>query len=419
MTETIIIDPKDFIMGSYLPCPKCNAADSFGVLMVCQHHYVRRCKKCRFSKSTPLPNIRKTIIYLDQFVISSMMKSLNPETTETPKNDLDKFWSELFNLLDRLCKLQLIVCPYSMIHLDESWLSPFPRNFREMYRHLSGGLSFHDPHSVQRFQICEQFLRWLNGNESDRWDFDVKKVLNEDPNTWMERLSVFSNWEYQPDWIDGLRKQRDQVHNAMVNVFQVWQKENHAFEYWFKKEAMAYGQSVLQQYENVFQRNLMATFDPSKLDVNDFLPTTVEITMTNIFRVLRDAGVEEKDFWPKINSYFSSDALEHLPFNRISAMLYAAMASKANSGKKKPPTLGTINDVEMISTYLPYCDVMFIDREFHGYLVEKPLCDDINYGCRIFSVRNKDEFFTYLKNIEGNSSPEHLSFVREVYGNLP
>jgi hypothetical protein len=46
--------------------------------MICGHHYMRRCIHCWFDQRLPLPAVKKRVIYLDQFVISNIMKELDP-----------------------------------------------------------------------------------------------------------------------------------------------------------------------------------------------------------------------------------------------------------------------------------------------------------------------------------------------------
>jgi hypothetical protein len=51
-------------------CPKCGAKDSFGNVSV--HEYVLRgCRQCRHEAMIWLPEIRKKVIYLDQFFFSN------------------------------------------------------------------------------------------------------------------------------------------------------------------------------------------------------------------------------------------------------------------------------------------------------------------------------------------------------------
>lgn len=79
MDGRVRIDSRTFIRPPFTECPKCHAQE-LGVLMVCEQHYVRRCRSCLTPVSIPLPTLRKRIVYLDQFAISNMMKRLNPAT---------------------------------------------------------------------------------------------------------------------------------------------------------------------------------------------------------------------------------------------------------------------------------------------------------------------------------------------------
>ncbi|MDD3657127.1 MAG: hypothetical protein PHI72_10280 [Atribacterota bacterium] len=53
----------------------------------------------------------KRIIYLDQFALSYMVRALHPEMKVTGNNNTDAFWIELYQRLDRLVKMQIIICP--------------------------------------------------------------------------------------------------------------------------------------------------------------------------------------------------------------------------------------------------------------------------------------------------------------------
>src|SRR3989304_2807951 len=102
---TIVIDPRDFIAGPFRNCPKCGG-NEFGVLLVNGRQYIRRCRdrKCWYTETIGLPEIKKKVIYIDQFAISNMMKVLNPAVKGHELAATDPFWRELFELLDVICK---------------------------------------------------------------------------------------------------------------------------------------------------------------------------------------------------------------------------------------------------------------------------------------------------------------------------
>lgn len=120
-TKTITIDPKMFIGKPFIVCPKCKKQDSYGLLMVNPSSYTKRCKECWYSKNYLLPQLNKKVIYLDQFVISNMMKAINDQLGK--KEKVDKVYLKLFEELDKAVKLQLVICPDSTYHREESLLS--------------------------------------------------------------------------------------------------------------------------------------------------------------------------------------------------------------------------------------------------------------------------------------------------------
>ena len=77
----------------------------------------------------------KKVVYLDQFVISEIVNAIDP-----PR--VDPFWRQVFEALERVSKLQLVVCPWSPIHRDESLLSGRFERLQQMYEHLANGVRF-------------------------------------------------------------------------------------------------------------------------------------------------------------------------------------------------------------------------------------------------------------------------------------
>src|ERR1700723_4216879 len=105
-------------------CPACGK-EEFGVHLISAHRYMRRCRDCWHKQYFPLPELRKKIIYLDQFVVSNLMKLDNPSLQRNDRLTKETFWADLRDLLIQLRKMQLICCPNSGSHEVESRISPF------------------------------------------------------------------------------------------------------------------------------------------------------------------------------------------------------------------------------------------------------------------------------------------------------
>lgn len=123
-------DPRDLISPPWITCPACGK-EKFGVLIISGSRLTRRCRDCSYKQDYKLPNLRKKIIYLDQFVISNLMKLKNPTIKGHATVAADPFWQELHDLLFQLRQVQTICCPDSGSHVEESRTSPFNAELNE------------------------------------------------------------------------------------------------------------------------------------------------------------------------------------------------------------------------------------------------------------------------------------------------
>ena len=414
---------KDFVHGPCIKCPKCGK-NSFSVSIICDHHYFRRCTECFYPDPSkgekgveyPLPKLNKKVIYIDQFAISNMMKFLNPSVKSHEKVKADIFWGKLFEQLNTLCKLQLIICPDSDMHKTESLLAPYYKSLKRMYELLSTGISFQGHETIKLFQIIGQFNIWID--DIKRYDLNVQDIISKKINVWQDRF-IFSIKRNNPQsLIEEIRTNRDKVDDYVKDIFIKWQKEkNKDFDYWYKAERRSVAEELIKLYQKNLERLKKMSYGFIRFKPGAFLPGFANKVLYVIIKRLKRKGIsEEKEINKKLNEFLFSEIFEDVPYIKISSMLYAAMAVRANKGKKEPPGRGFLNDVEVISTLLPYCDAMFIDKECRSLLLEKPLCDNITYSTKIFSPKNKGEFLAYLDQIRQSASEAHLKVVEEVYG---
>lgn len=415
--KEIKIDPKMFISPPFRQCPKCGQPDSFGTLTVNDDSFSRRCFNCRYTDSIPLPELNKKIIYIDQFAISNMMKALNKKTEANKKGRVDIFWHTLFEKLDRLCKLQLINCPDSHIHTDESLMTGYFKELERMYELLSHGVSFERSETIQEHQICEHAFNWISGHPEKPISLDVHKVIHGKINAWQDRLIISMDRNITESWIEDIRKSRNIVCAEMAELFKTWQSEKgKSFKDFFDSECRGFINELISSYMDRLKRLQNISQGKAHMTINDVFPNSSYRMIKAVFDTFEIAGIPKEKVLDRTIEYLNSDYIKDIPFLKISAMFYAAIARKATAGQKKPPGQGMSNDISIISVILPYCDAVFIDKECHSYIREKPLCDEINYGTRIFSLSNKNEFLEYLDSIEKSASEDHIFWVRQAYG---
>ena len=415
--KEIKIDPKIFISPPFRKCPKCGQPDTFGTLMVHDNDFTRRCFSCRHTDSIPLPELNKKIIYIDQFAISNMMKALNTETDANKKGRVDIFWRTLFEKLDRLCKLQLIICPDSNIHTDESLMTGYFKELKRMYELLSHGVSFERPETIQMHQIYEHAFNWISGSPEKPISVNVHDVVHGGINAWQSRFIISIDRNFQVSWIEDIRKSRNFVCAEMAEVFKKWQSEKgKPFRYFFDSECRGFISELFSSYVDRLKRLHNISLGKAEMNIDDIFPTSSYRIIKAVHDTFERAGIQDEEIYNKTMEYLNSKYIKDIPFLKISAMFFAAIARKAAAGKKNPPGQGISNDISIISVILPYCDALFIDKECHAYLKEVPLRDEIKYGTKIFSLSNKNEFFEYLDSIEKSASEDHLFWVRQVYG---
>jgi hypothetical protein len=409
------IDPRDFILAPYWECPKCHKPEAYGVLSVRGNSYTRRCKECRHTEDYGLPPLDKKVIYLDQFAISNIMKSLNPKTKANKRGRIDKFWSDLFDKIYILCRAQLMICPYSDIHECESVVTPYSSELRRAYELFSHGVSFLPHKNIEFSQVYKHAEKQILGIDSP---LNKSHVIVGGLNEWQERIIITVRLSISQEDIDGLRKVRDSVHEGLSRVFARWQQEHDKkFMDWYNEEVMAYGQNVIRRYHDYYSMPKSEIDAALRNGMTEKLQPPMEVAVFNaVQQLFLQSVIPESETFLKTEQYFLSSRLQEIPSLKISAMLLAAIARKAAAGQKKTPTQGIAYDIAAISSFLPCCDAMFIDNECDAYLHEHPLCDELNYGTKTFSLNTRDAFVAYLDEVSANAPNEHMKKVVEVYG---
>ncbi len=284
--QYITISPKDFIQEPYIRCPKC-LKETFGVLSIFSKSYTRRCSECFFPKGSepsvryPLPKLDKKIIYLDQNIISNMMKSLNSKTNAYQKNKLLPFWKSFFEKIHELVKLQLIICPDSNFHQYESLLSQHYAALKRMYELLSNKVSFYNHETIHRFQIIYQFKKWL-GEEVK--DLTIDSITHGNINDWQERFIISMRSEGWPELIEELKKNKEIIVTALIPLFQRWQTEkNRGFDFWFNEEVQGHANYIIDSYKKQLSNFAMA---------NSGTPIEPGLLIPNMATVLLDQMIE-------------------------------------------------------------------------------------------------------------------------------
>lgn len=392
-------------------CPECKMQDAFGVLWVRENSYKRRCKNCGYKADFFLPDVDKKVIYIDQFAISNLFLFRSDRDKKSPLKD---FWIQLHDQILNVLLLQGAIFPHSNIHLDESLVARTFDGLRDTYRSISGDTSLHSTHEIERMHLFDFAKSWITNEGVPALTFSVDDILEGTRNSWLSPIRIEANSDYS-QFANDIRSSREMASADFAELFKHWATNKPTFQEVAKHEAASFGHVYNQQRAEMIQQMVLEITGEATVSLDDIMGQA-NLMNSMLTRLFSEHGVSEEDCFKKITEFFTWDGLQEIPSNKISAYMFAAIARKAASGQKRAPNSGMLNDIRVISTYMPYVDAMFLDNECAALLSEEPLKTDLNFSAQIFSLNNRDQFLKYLNTIETAIDSETRKRANDLYG---
>jgi hypothetical protein len=367
------------------------------------------------------PHLKK-VIYIDQFAISEMVKAIDQRSKAHTR--VDAFWREVFEALERVCKLQLVVCPWSLFHRDESLVSEMFEQLKRMYEHLANGVGFLRSAEVELRQINTALVARLDGQEPHH-DLNPERITTRSLHRWHGRFLVSVSMHCPSERVRDLRPQRSRLDPSLARWFEECrQRLDKSFDHAMSIEFDGYRDVLLSAYRDMVKRGneLRSLFEAA---TGEPLPVENPAPLVGpgceqvglILEVLKRRDIAKSDIAQRLTDFLNSEDFRRIPINEISTRLFAVIAHAAANHQKAPPDQGTANDIDLVSAYLPYCDAMLIDNRTRAMLkTGVPKKYAVSYSCRLFSKNTGDEFLAYLKRIEDEADPFILALVRNIYG---
>jgi hypothetical protein len=405
---------RDLVSGPFIACPKCGAQE-FGVYGIHPNVFDRRCRACWHGATYWLPDLSRKVIYIDQFAISDMMKALNSEHPRHKQAADNPFWVRLFSRLDTLIKKQLIICPYSDVHHHESLVTRHYEALKLMYEHLSHGIHFDSIEAILSRQLDAALQAWLQGN-TPKYELDPARVTSGGINDWQERFIISVDMAYPQAMTRSIERFRDEIHAKIRDLFDTLLRsaERREFTQWLAHEHRAGGRAVLEAADEWYRR----IDDMRHGRVRPAMETLYNSQGWKHYQQIHD-GIEqwtpEDQVDRKVAEFLMSEAYRSYPANRISALVWAAIDQAASNGQREPPNAGMSNDIQVL-TLMPFCDAMFIDNGCRGLWDKVPRRFRTDYKTQLFSYNTREQFMTYLDEIERQADHAVLEAVNQVYG---
>jgi len=377
--------------------------------MICDRHYVRRCIGCWFDQRIPLPQLDKKLIYLDQFVISNMMKELDPDRPATAKGIKGGFYRTIFEKLDRLSKLQLVVCPDSPVHDSESVVDSRYEKLRSVFRHLSQGVGL----------LLQAFRKWVQP-DAPQLAVERDDAFTGKSNVWLERFRIELNYQL-PGLADSLRNSNAKHTQHLHDVCVHWQKAAYFdFNEVFESELGAIVQGPWREYLAHAARLHAAQQGEIEVNIDQHYPPQSATLISHMLSDLRRDIANSEEAFAKIQDFFGSAAARSIPYARVTALFWAGIAREVRAGRSEEtfPRAGMSNDIDLVAAYAPFCDALFVDKQISHLAAQPELKRELAGFGQLFSLRDGEdkEFLKYLDQIESSASSAHLDAVAAVYG---
>ena len=404
----------DLIVPPFVACPKCGR-QQFGIESIGGVTCSRRCKACFARDSVNLPAVSKRVVYLDQFFISNLAKTLNPRSPRHAKTKEQPFWTTAFEQLERALGAQAIVCPASRFQWNESRLGAHAADDFRVSNHLSWGVEFLNKTEIQQHQLRHAALKWFGLADSRPWDpFRGEKDYW---NNWMNIVI-----EYDPDYWEAIEPQhelkakREREHAAVLQMIKDWHAKPLTFADERRIHAQEYGAFYVREFGTQWQQHCALFADTPELLGDYVFRFRSHLKFASVLHAARQAGLDGPTAYTRSTEFFASDAFARIPYVDIWASMHACLADELGRGRKKAPSPGFTTDVTMLATLAPYCDAMFVDKECARFARELQRHGALVQTLRIFSLDNKEEFLKYLQELEHALSPEHQSALVTAYG---
>ena len=324
---------------------------------------------------------KKPVVYLDQNWLSEITKAHLGSRTSIDKDYL----IELSRVIQEGVSDDRFVCPSSEFHNEESERSiSLYGDLKSTATALSRGLSFNLFSDIVHEQLLQQATKFvgLKWSAENWW----RIPFNRNPDTpanLLPRLNdgveVYVRFDLP---VNEFRRMRDKV---AAPIFQKYVEERKSFDLSYEDE-VKHGMRLLM-YENF--NGVVDALSILGEQLIDLIPLHVETAQQQIER-LEELG-KLCNMGNGLQAFLSSEQFFAMPSFSIRAKLMAACVKYDSSHTPEPSLL---DDFGIISTVLPYTDYLATDRYLAELIKKTKVGND--YGCQVFTMRQKDEFLNAL-----------------------
>lgn len=385
-------------------CPACKGKDTFGNVAVRRDHVLRGCKACSYGSAVWLPEIRKKVLYLDQFFFSHAFRGS------------DQRFLAAIERVKQVCHLQLLVAPYSSVHEDEThqWRGHKDKTHAQLMDFIkltARGMEFERSYNIESAQVLKAFAAYLKGDPA-KHEIESADAIRGKLDAWDGYffIDVGSYWHD----VETKRRLKREAVDQLVTTLDSWQQSTRTFDEDIALEYHDAGRFYLQYYIDKVNRIRQEGVDAA-------LGSPIMASMVGYMRDHLPKDMPELEQLQRCADFFKSEHFAEVPHEWLSARLFATLKSMvkrgayANRSEARKRLSGVFEDIKHISLHAPYCDAFVMDTPMAELVRQPSVGLESRYGARVFSLNNWDEFLAWLDALEANMSAEHLAGVEAAY----
>ena len=286
-------------------CPNCGKEGKFGNVNITGDTVNRGCKFCGKWNNIPLPPLKKDILYLDQFFLSHAFRN-----NEQP-------FVDAVNRIQEIASQQLLVCPYSRIHMEEThlWRHDEKNKLFEFIKQTARGHEFSTTYSIKEKQLVNSFSNFLQSN-NDHFSIKENHAFNDNIHAWDDYFWIDIR-PYIGD-IDEIRKGKDESVSSLADIFDGWRHSVATFEEDRRSEAIGYADSLLKQYIEGITK--LAENGPQ-----EYFNLSIESQYVRNLLYFDKDELSYKDRIKRVTTFLLSDYFVNTPYIDISCQLFAVL----------------------------------------------------------------------------------------------
>ena len=298
------------------PCPSCGQVGQYGNVNIRDNLLNRGCNSCGEWIRWPLPELKKEIIYLDQFFLSHAFRQQERPFVEATER--------IKELADR----QLLVCPYSSVHTDEThlWRHEQQENLYKFIKQTARGHKFSQSYEIKQNQMIESFdlFRKQNPNnitlnERDAFHENIHKW---DDYFWIDLRPILGD-------LEAIRQGKSDAIAALVDLFPDWAKLTTTFQDDVTQEARGYGRSLMEQY-----LKMVASVSE---DFMNYMHSSIDSSYVETLLHYDSSTMSIELRLQRINEFLSSGYFSNIPNVRVSCELFAVLRKMVKNGAYTNP----------------------------------------------------------------------------------